>query len=94
MSFEHTVSQVQLVAGRYRKIHFGINKARDCINSVSKSKIGCALVDLDFIATFDYTVFTWVFAVLRAKGVSETVISRVANYSSGQQCDRPASSEL
>ena len=78
-TFDHTLSTKQLVAGKDRRIHFGINKARDCINSVSKSKVGCALLDLDFKAAFDYTVFSWVFAVMRAKGVSETVISRVAN---------------
>ena len=75
----HTLSKVQLVAGTDRRIHFGINKARDCINSVTKSKIGCALLDLDFIAAFDYTVFSWVLAVLRAKGCSELVISRISN---------------
>ena len=78
-TFDHTLSTKQLVVGKDRRIHFGINKARDCINSVSKSKVGCALLDLDFKAAFDYTVFSWVFAVMRAKGVSETVISRVAN---------------
>ena len=67
------------MAGTDRRIHFGINKARDCINSVSKSKTGYALLDLDFIAAFDYTVFSWVFDVLRAKGLSEVVISRIAN---------------
>ena len=75
----HTLSPVQLVVGYDRRIHFGINKARDCINAVSKSKVGCALLDLDFIAAFDYTVFVWVIAVLRAKGLAESVISRIAN---------------
>ena len=44
-----------------------INQARDCIQAVSKSKQGCALLDLDFIAAFDLQVLSWVFAVLRAK---------------------------
>ena len=56
-----------------------INKARDCIQAVSKSKLGCALLDLDFVAAFDYEVFSWVFDVLRAKGVSEAVILRLRN---------------
>ena len=56
-----------------------INKARDCIYSVSQSKQGCALLDLDFVAAFDYQVFSWVFAVLRAKGVSEKVLKRIKN---------------
>ena len=62
-----------------KRIHQGINKARDCINTVSKTKKGCALIDLDFVAAFDLTVFDWVFKVMRAKGVSEQVISRLSN---------------
>ena len=56
-----------------------INKARDCIYAVSKSKMGCAFLDLDFVAAFDLQVFSWVYDVLRAKGVSEEVISRISN---------------
>ena len=78
-TFNHTLSPFQLVAGRDRRIHHGINKARDCINAVAKSKYGCALVDLDFIAAFDCTVLDWVFKVMRAKGVCEDVISRLSN---------------
>ena len=66
-TFTHTLSPVQMMAGNNRRIHHMINKARDCIFSVSKSNIGCAIVDLDFIAAFDYQVFSWVFDVLRAK---------------------------
>ena len=47
--------------------------------AVSKSKLGCALLDLDFVAAFDLQVFYWVFSVLRAKGVSESVINRRTN---------------
>ena len=68
-----------MVAGDDRRIHHMINQARDCILSVSKSKLGCALLDLDFVAAFDMQVFSWVFAVLKAKGVSEQVISRIKN---------------
>ena len=78
-TFTHTLSPVQMVAGDNRRIHHMINKARDCIFAVSKSKLGCALLDLDFVAAFDYQVFSWVFDVLRAKGVSEEVISRISN---------------
>ena len=77
-TFTHTLSPVQMVAGNDRRIHHMINKARDCIYAVSKSKLGCAMLDLDFVAAFDNLVFSWVFAVLRAKGVSEPVISRIA----------------
>ena len=78
-TFTHTLSPVQMVAGDDRRIHHMINKARDCIFSVSKSKLGCAIMDLDFIAAFDRQVFSWVFAVLRAKGVPEDVIFRIQN---------------
>ena len=78
-TFTHTLSPAQMVAGDDRRIHHMINQARDCIFSVSKSKLGCALLDLDFVAAFDLQVFSWVFAVLRAKGVSEDVIARITN---------------
>ena len=75
----HTLSPIQLVGGDDRRIHHGINKARDCIQAVNKSKKGCALLDLDFEAAFDYTVFSWVFMVLQKKGLAEEVISRIKN---------------
>ena len=78
-TFTHTLSPMQMVAGDDRRIHHMINKARDCVFAVSKSKLGCALLDLDFIAAFDYQVFSWVFDVLRAKGVCEAVIARISN---------------
>ena len=78
-TFNHTLSPFQLVAGNDRRIHHGINKARDCIQAVSRSKTGCALVDLDFIAAFDYTVLDWVFKVMKAMGVHEAVIGRLKN---------------
>ena len=78
-TFTYTLSSSQMMAGDDRRIHHMINKARDCIFSVSKSKFGCALLDLDFVAAFDYQVFSWVFDVLRAKGVAEAVISRISN---------------
>ena len=78
-TFTHILSPFQLVAGRDRRIHHGINKARDCIQAVSKSKAGCDLIDIDFIAAFDLTVLDWVYKVMRAKGVCEEVISRLSN---------------
>ena len=56
-----------------------INAARDCIFSVSKSKLGCALLDLDFVAAFDLQVFSWVFQVMKTKGVPDQVIARIKN---------------
>ena len=67
----HTLSPSQYVGGDDRRIQHGINRARDCIQAVSKSRKGCALLDLDFQAAFDNTVFEWVFCVLRKKVLSE-----------------------
>ena len=78
-TFSQTLCSAQMVAGNDRRIHHMINSARDCIFSVSKSKVGCALLDLDFVAAFDLQVFSWVFSVLRAKGVCEQVIARIKN---------------
>ena len=75
---------IELVAGDDRLIHHGINKARDCIQSISKSRRGCALLDLDCIAAFDFTVFEWVFSVLRKKGLDEEVISCIKNMYKGR----------
>jgi hypothetical protein len=76
-TFTHTLSPTQMVAGDDRRIHHMINKARDSIFAVSKSKQGCALLDLDFIAAFDNQVLSWVISVLLAKGVSEKVTSHI-----------------
>ena len=74
----HTVSPLQLVAGEDRRIHHGIGKARDAIQAVCKSGIGCALLDLDFMAAFDYQVFNdWVLPVLKVKGLSSQVEKRL-----------------
>ena len=75
----HILSPSQMVAGDNRRIHHAINKARDCIYSVSKSNTGCAILDLDFKAAFDFFTFSWLSLVLRAKGVCEEGISRVEN---------------
>jgi hypothetical protein len=69
-TFTHTLSPSQMVAGDDRRIHHMINKARDSIQAVSKSKQGCALLDLDFVAAFDNQVLSWVIAILHVQGVS------------------------
>ena len=44
-----TLSSLQLVAGDDRRIHHGINLARDAVQVVSsQTKIGCGIADLDF----------------------------------------------
>ena len=79
-SMTHTVSPLQLVAGDDRRIHHGIARARDAIQAVSKFGVGCALLDLDFLAAFDYQVFNdWVLPVLRAKGLAAGVEKRLVN---------------
>ena len=52
-TFTHTLSPTQMVARDDRRIQHMINKARYSIFAVSKSKQGCALIDLDFISAFD-----------------------------------------
>ena len=73
----HTLSPVQLVAGSDRRIHHGINLARDAINQAGKSRSGCEVLDLDFLAGFDWLVMEWVYLVLAWKGVSQVVIERI-----------------
>ena len=75
-----TLSPFQLVAGDDRRIHHGINLARDAIQAASKlTRTGCGIADTDYQAAFDFLVMTWVFMVLRKKGVSELVIQRHNN---------------
>ena len=73
----HTLSPVQLVAGSDRRIHHGINNARDAINQAGKSRMGCGLLDLDFMAGFDWLEMDWVYLVLAKKGVCQAVIERI-----------------
>ena len=56
-----------------------VNNANDSIYSVCKSNIGCKIIDLDFLAALYYQVFFWVFDVLQAEGVFESMISRISN---------------
>ena len=73
----HTLSPLQLVAGTDRRIHHGINLASDTINAVGRSKAGCGLLDLDFLAGFDWLAMSWVYLVMEKKGVKKDVIERV-----------------
>ena len=73
----HTLSPIQLVAGSDRRIHHGINLARDAIYQAGKSKAGCGLLDPDFMAGFDWLDMAWVYMVLEKKGVDHRVIDRV-----------------
>jgi hypothetical protein len=42
-------------------------------------KTGCAIIDTDYMAAFDFMVMSWVFQVLQRKGLSEVVINRLKN---------------
>ena len=51
--------------------------ARDAIHQAGKEKSGCGLLDLDFLAGFDWLVMAWVYLVLERKGVCREVITRL-----------------
>ena len=74
-----SLSPFQLVAGDDRRIHHGINLARDAIQASSILKSGCGIADTDYEAAFDYLVMSWMFLVLQKKGVSMEVISILKN---------------
>ena len=66
-----------MVAGSDRRIHHGINSARDAVHHSAKVKSGCGLLDLDFMAGFDWLDMSWVYLVLKKKGVCDQVINRL-----------------
>ena len=73
-----TLSPYQLVAGEDRRIHHGINLARDAIQACAKlTNTGCGIADTDYEAAFDYLVMAWVFLVLEKKGVCASIIERL-----------------
>ena len=73
------LSPLQYVAGNDRKIHHGIAHARDAISAAMKSKLGCGIADMDFIAAFDWLVLSWVWKVLDKLKVNSSVINRLQN---------------
>ena len=73
----HTLNSNQLSTGDDRRIHHGINKARDAINAATGSKEGSGILDNDYMSAFDLMVLTWVFKVLKAKGMSQDNIDRL-----------------
>ena len=73
----HTLNPNQLSVGSDRKIHHGINKARDASMAASGRNQGSGILDNDYRAAFDLMVLTWVFRVLKAKGLDEQVINRL-----------------
>ena len=75
----YSLSPLQFVAGEDRRIHHGINQARDAVQQVTKTKEGCGILDLDFLAGFDWLDMAWVNIVLKKKGVAQEVIDRLEN---------------
>ena len=75
----HTLNPNQLAAGDNRRIHHGINKARDAIMVANSRNQGSGILDNDYMAAFDYMVLTWVFKVLRAKGLNQDTIDLLKN---------------
>ena len=75
----HTLSPCQLAMGSDRRIHHGINQARDAIMAGKHGKGGAGILDNDYQAAFDYMVLLWVLDVLKAKGLSEDTIKHLIN---------------
>ena len=73
----HTLSHCQLAAGDDRRIHHGINTARDAITAAGGRREGVGILDNDYKAAFDFMVLFWVFKVLKAKGLVQSVIDRL-----------------
>ena len=71
------LSPLQYVAGKNRTIHHGIARARDAIEAASRSNLECGIGDQDYIAAFDFLVLSWVWQVLKQKGVKEASIDRL-----------------
>ena len=80
----HTLSHLQLVAGDDRRIHHGINSARNAIHAAGRAgHPGCGILDTDLIAAFDWLCLDWTYKVLEKKGLDRQVIRRLKNlYSS------------
>ena len=79
-SATHTLSPLQLVAGEDRRIHHGINLARNAIYAAGKpGHQGCGILDTDLIAAFDFMCLDWVCMVLAKKGLDSRAISRLKN---------------
>ena len=75
----HTLSPHQLSAGDDRRIHHGINRARDAIMAAGSKNDGVGILDNDYKAAFDYMVLTWVLKVLLAKGLDQEIINSILN---------------
>ena len=76
----HSLSPLQLVAGEDRRIHHGINFARNAIYAAGKpGHPGCGILDTDLIAAFDWLCLDWAYKVLEKKGLPRQAILRLQN---------------
>ena len=75
----HSLSPLQLVAGEERRIHHGINLARDAIWAAGKRGQGCGILDTDLVAGFDYMSLSWCLRVMEKKGACPELIARLKN---------------
>ena len=83
----HSLNANQLSAGNNRRIHHGINRARDAIQSATSRGEGVGILDNDYQSAFDYMVLTWILKVLKAKGLHKDVIYLFLNlYSNNITC--------
>ena len=68
------------LAGNDRRIHHGINMARNAIHAASRPGYpGCGILDTDLIAAFDFLCLDWVLMVLEKKGLDKKVINIIKN---------------
>ena len=65
--------------GSNRRIHHGINQARDAIIAAGQRNDCVGILDNDYMAAFDYMVLKWVLKVLRAKGMCKEAIQHFEN---------------
>ena len=75
----HTLSHLQLVAGKDRRIYQAINLARDAIWAAGKRGHGCGILDTDLVAGFDYMTLSWCLKVMEKKGACPEFLARLRN---------------
>ena len=78
-----TLSPLQYVAGSNRTIQHGIARARYAITAAGRLGLRCGIGDQDFMAAFDFLVLSWVWKVLKRKGVNSVTLSRLESLYSG-----------
>ena len=49
------------------------------MQKVSKSKLGCGILDLDFLAGFDLLDMAWVYLLLKKEGLAKPTNDRIRN---------------